>query len=204
MKAGAPLEGLLFPATYQFPPLKSARDLVELQIQTFRKMIAQVDLRRAARAHLTVYDVVTIASVIEREVSVPSERALVAAVIWNRLRVGMPLQMDSVVAYGLHLPGASLTAADFAIDTPYNVYLHRGLPPTPDLEPGPGRAASCRRPGPRLLSVFRRSRRRLRPALLRRHLPAVPQGQGESRPLTGRPVVRALPGRARADSPARD
>ena len=136
MKAGAPLEGLLFPATYEFPPLKTARDLVELQIQTFRKTIAQVDLRRATEAHLTVYDVVTIASVIEREVGAPSERALVAAVIWNRLRAPVPLQMDSVVAYGLRLPGASLTAADFEIDTPYNVYLHRGLPPTPIANAG--------------------------------------------------------------------
>ena len=97
--------------------------------------MAQVDLRRAEKAHLTVYDVVTIASVIEREVSVPSERALVAAVIWNRLRVGMPLQIDSVVAYGLPCrepPGPPRTSRS----TPLQRVPAQGTAPDPDLNPG--------------------------------------------------------------------
>jgi len=130
------LEGLLFPATYDFPPLKSARDLVEAQVTAFQKAFAKVDLARAKAANLTAYDVVVIASMIEREVRVPAERRLVAAVIWNRLRRAMALQIDAAVAYGLGKPGKAPTLNDLKRDTPYNTYLHTGLPPTPICNPG--------------------------------------------------------------------
>jgi UPF0755 protein len=130
------LEGLLFPATYDFPPLKDARGLAELQLAEFRGAFDQVDLRRARRKNLTAYDVVIIASMIEREVQVPAERRLVAAVIWNRLRLDMQLQIDATIIYALGHRKRALTQRDLEIDSPYNTYVHKGLPPTPICNPG--------------------------------------------------------------------
>lgn len=133
---GSSLEGLLFPATYEFPPVKDTRGLVEAQLGAFREHFAGVDLTRAKAHKLTPYDVVIIASLIEREVRAAEERPLVAAVIWNRLRKEMVLQIDASVAYGLGKPGKAPTIKDTRIDTPYNTYLHPGLPPTPICSPG--------------------------------------------------------------------
>ncbi len=130
------LEGLLFPATYEFPPLKTARDLVDLQLSEFGEAFNKIDLRRARRRNLTAYDVVTIASMIEREVQVPGERRYVAAVIWNRLRLDMPLQIDATIIYALGHRKRALTLNDLEIDSPYNTYRNRGLPPTPICNPG--------------------------------------------------------------------
>jgi UPF0755 protein len=135
-KKGEILEGMLFPATYEFPPLKTARDLVELQLAEFRGAFDEIDLRRAGRKSLTAYDVVIIASMIEREVQVPRERKLVAAVIWNRLRLDMPLQIDATIIYALGRRKKALTLDDLEIDSPYNTYRNRGLPPTPICNPG--------------------------------------------------------------------
>jgi UPF0755 protein len=135
-KSRGSLEGMLFPATYEFPPLKSARDLIELQLSEFRGAFGQIDLRRARRRNLTAYDVVIIASMIEREVQVPSERRIVAAVVWNRLRLQMPLQIDATIIYALGHRKRALTLDDLKIQSPYNTYLHRGLPPTPICNPG--------------------------------------------------------------------
>ena len=136
MKAGTRLEGLMFPAQFSFPPLKTPRDLVENQFSSFQDAFAQLDITRASKRHLSAYDVVIIASMVEREVKVPSERPLVAAVIWNRLRINMLLQVDPTVMYGLHKPGTAPTLHDLTIDSPYNTYLHKGLPPTPICNPG--------------------------------------------------------------------
>jgi UPF0755 protein len=135
-KPGTRLEGLLFPATYEFPPVKGPRGLAEAQLAGFRDAFAQVDLSRAKRRNLTPYDVVIIASMIEREVRVPAERPLVAAVIWNRLRLRMLLQVDATIEYALGHHKAQLSLADLKIKSPYNTYLVKGLPPTPICNPG--------------------------------------------------------------------
>jgi len=135
-KSGTSLEGLLFPATYDFPPLTDARSLVELQLATFMKAFSNVDLTRAKAANLTAYDVVIIASMIEREVQVPKERRVVAAVIWNRLRKGMLLQIDATLEYALGNHKQALTTKDLKVDSPYNTYRYLGLPPTPICNPG--------------------------------------------------------------------
>jgi UPF0755 protein len=135
-KAGTRLEGLLFPATYEFPPVKTPSDLVQAQLASFQDAFAQVNLDRAKQQHLTPYDVVIIASMIEREVRVPAERPLVAAVIWNRLRLHMLLQVDATIEYALGHHKAQLSLADLAIDSPYNTYRVKGLPPTPICNPG--------------------------------------------------------------------
>lgn len=130
------LEGLLFPKTYAFPPLESARQLVEAQLDEFKKAFAKVDLRRAKQKGLTAYEVVVIASMIEREVMVPKERVLVSAVIWNRLRIDMLLQIDATIEYALGRRKKRLTLDDLEVDSPYNTYRRKGLPPTPICNPG--------------------------------------------------------------------
>ena len=132
-----PLEGFLFPATYEFLPETTARRLVSLQVAAFRRGWAKVDLRFARSKNLTSYDVLIIASMIEREVVVPRERRLVAAVIYNRLRARMPLGIDAALRYGLDIPATeSITKAQLASDSPYNTRNRLGLPPTPISNPG--------------------------------------------------------------------
>jgi UPF0755 protein len=136
MRSGTRLEGLLFPATYEFPPLRTPRELVEYQLSSFRDTLSMIDLSRAGKRKLSAYDVVIIASMVEREVEVPAERPLVAAVIWNRLRLRMRLQVDATIAYALGRRKSALSLKDLKIRSPYNTYLHRGLPPTPICSPG--------------------------------------------------------------------
>jgi UPF0755 protein len=135
-KPGTTLEGMLFPATYDVAPKADARTFVEQQLAAFKENFSQVDMTRAKKANLTKYDVVIIASMIEREVRLPSERTLVAAVIWNRLRAHMLLQIDATIQYALGKTKPVLTYQDLKIDSPYNTYKHAGLPPTPISNPG--------------------------------------------------------------------
>ncbi len=135
-KKGTTLEGMLFPATYDAKPNAKARAFVATQLDAFEANFAKVDMRRARKANLTEYDVVIIASIIDREVRVPGERRLAAAVIWNRLREGMNLQLCSTVEYALGKTKPVLTYQDLKIDSPYNTYLHPGLPPAPISNPG--------------------------------------------------------------------
>jgi UPF0755 protein len=135
-KSGTTLEGMLFPATYEVVPKVSARAFVEKQLTAFEQNFAKVDMGRALKANLTPYDVVIIASMIDREALVPAERPLVAAVIWNRLRIDMLLQIDATIQYALGKGKPVLTYDDLKIDSPYNTYKHPGLPPTPISNPG--------------------------------------------------------------------
>ena len=131
------LEGFLFPALYEFTQLTSARELVADQLRAFRERFRGVDLGYARSKNLTPYDVLIIASMIEKETAVPRERRLVAAVIYNRLRNRMPLGIDATIRYGLDIPGTeSLTKKALRSDSPYNTRLRTGLPPTPIANPG--------------------------------------------------------------------
>jgi UPF0755 protein len=135
-KRGTTLEGMLFPATYEVLPKVKARAFVKTQLTAFDDNFAKVDMTRALKANLTPYDVVIIASMIDREALVPAERPLVAAVIWNRLRIDMLLQIDATIQYALGKTKPVLTFDDLEIDSPYNTYKHPGLPPTPISNPG--------------------------------------------------------------------
>ena len=136
-KKGTTLEGMLFPATYDVDPKKAtARKFVRDQLVAFDANFAKVDMRHARTANLTEYDVVIIASMIDREALVPAERPIVAAVIWNRLRKDMLLQIDATIQYALGKTKPLLTYDDLKIDSPYNTYKHAGLPPTPISNPG--------------------------------------------------------------------
>jgi len=131
------LEGFLFPATYQFLTSTTSRQLVLDQVQAFCHKWSRVNLAYARSKNLTPYDVLTIASMVEREASVPSERPLIAAVIYNRLRDRMQLGIDATLRYGLHIPPTkSITEAELRSSNPYNTRRFFGLPPTPIANPG--------------------------------------------------------------------
>jgi UPF0755 protein len=132
-----PLEGFLFPDTYDFDRSSSAAQLVQEQLQEFSSKWHTLNLSYARSKNLTPYDVLTIASMIEKEAVAPGDRAKVARVIYNRLRLGMSLGIDATIRYALHIPGTqSLTESELANPTPYNTRLHTGLPPTPIANPG--------------------------------------------------------------------
>ncbi len=132
-----PLEGFLFPATYAFTSRTTAPRLVADQLKTFRREWSRVSVRYARSKNLTPYDVVIVASMIEKEVRAPSERPLVAAVIYNRLKARMRLEIDATIRYALDVPPTeSLHQSQLRDPTPYNTRMHTGLPPTPIANPG--------------------------------------------------------------------
>jgi peptidoglycan lytic transglycosylase G len=131
------IEGFLFPATYEFTKLTSSARLVRDQLMAFRRNWRKVDLRYARSKNLTPYDVLIIASMIEKETVAPEERRLVAAVIYNRLRNRMPLGIDATIRYGRDVPGTEpLKESDLESNDPYNTRKRLGLPPTPISNPG--------------------------------------------------------------------
>ena len=137
---GAPtLEGFLGPETHVLTRSLPARELLATLVRTFRRSLPERFEERARALGRTPLEAVTIASLVEKETGVPSERALVSAVYHNRLRFGMPLQCDPTVVYALRRRGewtGSLTRAGLAVDDPYNTYARSGLPPGPIASPG--------------------------------------------------------------------
>jgi peptidoglycan lytic transglycosylase G len=141
------IEGFLFPSRYEFGPSTTAAQLVVLQLDAFVRDWARVKLSAARARGLDPYEVLTVASMIERETVVPAERALVSAVIYNRLDADMPLAIDATLRYGLGVPGTRpLTKADLASRTPYNTRRYKGLPPTPIGNPGLASIAAAAHP----------------------------------------------------------
>jgi uncharacterized YceG family protein len=141
------IEGFLFPATYEFTKLTSSARLVSDQLRAFRRNWRKVNLRYARSKNLTPYDVLIIASMIEKETVAPGERKLVAAVIYNRLRNGMPLGIDATIRYGRDVPGTEpLRQSDLESDDPFNTRNRLGLPPTPISNPGLASMRAAARP----------------------------------------------------------
>jgi UPF0755 protein len=136
---GAPapnLEGFLFPATYELEPNAPVEEVVTQQLEAFEQNFSGVDLSYAKKKNLTPYDVLIIASMVDREVQVPKERALVAAVIYNRLSRGEPLGIDATTRYETKNYTEPIQQSTFEKDTPYNTRTNAGLPPTPIGNPG--------------------------------------------------------------------
>lgn len=129
------LEGFLFPATYDIGTETTVEYLVDQQVSAFQANLDKVDLTYARSRNLDAFDVVTIASMVEREVQVPAERPIVAGVIYNRLRQKMRLDIDATVQYAVG-EWRELTAKDLASDSPYNTRKFPGLPPGPIASPG--------------------------------------------------------------------
>ena len=130
------LEGYLFPDTYDFPGGTTARQAVQLMVNRFERMWKPDWNARLRELRLTRHQVVTLASIVEKEVRRGEERPLVAAVYSNRLRIRMPLQADPTVQYATAKGRQALTRADLAIEHPYNTYRRPGLPPGPIASPG--------------------------------------------------------------------
>ena len=137
--AGRSFEGYLFPDTYALPRRTDASKLVHLMHDTFERALSE-DIRAAARARgLTERQLVTLASIVEKETGNPAERPLVASVYENRLRIGMALQCDPTIIYALELAGrydGNIRHDDLMFDSPYNTYRYPGLPPGPIASPG--------------------------------------------------------------------
>ena len=130
------VEGFLFPKTYEFPSEADEQYVIGRLLAQFEAEAETLDWDRAEELGLTPYEVVVVASMIEREARAPDERDKVSAVIHNRLREGMPLQIDAAIQYALPEDNRLLTEEDYEIESPYNTYLHAGLPPTPIASPG--------------------------------------------------------------------
>jgi uncharacterized YceG family protein len=140
-KLGAPTgtktaEGFLFPATYTLAGGATATQLVDDQLKAYTDNFRQVDMSYAKKKNLSRYDVLIIASMIEREAQLPRERALVSAVIYNRLKQGMPLGIDATIRYYTNNWTRPIRQSELQADEPYNSRLNRSLPPTPIGNPG--------------------------------------------------------------------
>ena len=136
-RSAASPEGFLFPDTYEFlAEGTTAHDVIQRLLDQFSTEAATLPWADADALGVTPYEIVVIASMVEEEAKLDGDRALIAAVIYNRLKVGMTLGFDTTVAYIDPDPSNGLTASDFLIDSPYNTRLNPGLPPTPISNPG--------------------------------------------------------------------
>ena len=133
---GGSMEGFLFPATYRVKESTTETAVVEMMLQKFDEELSQVDMSYAKSKNLTVTDVVTIASILERETNLSKEYPLVASVIYNRLKIRMKLQLDSTVFYGLKPGDTVINKSDLTNGEPHNTYSHPGLPAGPISNPG--------------------------------------------------------------------
>jgi UPF0755 protein len=145
-KDATDLEGFLFPATYQLKRGADVKQLVAKQLIAFRQRFRTIDLREAKRKNLTPYDVLIIASLVERETAVARERKLIASVIYNRLRAGTPLGIDATTRFQFNKWSGALTRSELASPSPYNTRNHTGLPPGPIGNPGVASMAAAAAP----------------------------------------------------------
>ncbi|MFO7980882.1 MAG: endolytic transglycosylase MltG [Candidatus Aminicenantes bacterium] len=133
------LEGYLFPETYHIPKNTSEEELIENMVSQFKKTFNPQWRERTREMGMNIREVVTLASLIEEETSVPEEKSLVSSVFHNRLKLGMKLDCDPTIIYALKKKGeyqGRLRNKDLKLDSPYNTYLYKGLPPSPISNPG--------------------------------------------------------------------
>lgn len=140
------LEGFLFPATYEIATTTTAQQLVDEQLAAYAANTSGIDYGYARARNLTRYDVLIIASMIEREVVVARERPIVASVIYNRLKAGMRLDIDATVQFAIGSWKPDLSTTDLAVDSPYNTRRFTGLPPGPIASPGADSIRAAARP----------------------------------------------------------
>jgi len=141
-------EGYLFPDTYQFVRGMTPEEMLGRMVQRMRSKLTP-ELRAKARERgLSVHELLTLASIIEREAVVKDEQRLISAVFWNRLRIGMPLQADPTVQYAVAKERRALSRGDLLVDHPYNTYVRPGLPPGPIASPGLGAIEATLDPAP--------------------------------------------------------
>jgi UPF0755 protein len=148
--AGTPtLEGAIAPGSYRILPGETVQTLVHQMVQRFDRQVASLHLDSAAASlGVTPAQLVIIASIVQKEGVYTKNMSKVARVVYNRLAKGTPLQMDSTVLYSIGQDGGIVTAADLALKTPYNTYLHTGLPPTAICTPSLGALSAAANPTP--------------------------------------------------------
>jgi UPF0755 protein len=130
------LEGFLFPDTYRFTRGMGEKRIAAILVNRFKAVLSHGYRTRLAELSMTMEELVTLASIIEKETGTPDERCLISAVLHNRLRAGMPLQSDPTVIYGISNFNGNLTKDDLQRAHPYNTYQLKGLPPGPIANPG--------------------------------------------------------------------
>jgi UPF0755 protein len=145
---GPSLEGYIFPDTYYLVRGMSPEDLLGRMVQRMRAKLTPAILERARARKLSVHELLTLASIVEREAVAREELRVIAAVFWNRLDRAMPLQADPTVQYAVRKERKALTRADLQVDDPYNTYRHTGLPPGPIASPGLGAIEATLDPAP--------------------------------------------------------
>jgi UPF0755 protein len=132
----ASVEGYLFPDTYQFVRGMTPEEMLGKMVHRMRAKLTPEIHGRAHELGLSTHQLLTLASIIEREAIVKDEQRVISAVFWNRLKIGMPLQADPTVQYAVAKERRALSRADLAVDHPYNTYVRPGLPPGPIASPG--------------------------------------------------------------------
>jgi len=133
------LEGYLFPETYHIPKNTIEKELIKMMVNQFKKTFNDKWKKRAEEIGMTIREVITLASLIEEETSVPKEKPVISSVFHNRLRLGMKLDCDPTIIYALKKKGefqGKLRNKDLKLNSPYNTYLYNGLPPSPISNPG--------------------------------------------------------------------
>jgi UPF0755 protein len=145
---GPSAEGYLFPDTYYFVRGMSPEQMLGRMIQRMQSKLTPELRQRAQARQMTVHELLTLASIIEREAVAREERPVISAVFWNRLRLAMPLQADPTVQYAVGRERRALTRTDLATDHPYNTYVRAGLPPGPIASPGLGAIEAALDPAP--------------------------------------------------------
>ncbi len=142
------LEGYLFPDTYYLPKGTTMHDVAKRMVQRYKEVFTDSYRKRAAELGMSEQQIITLASIIEKEAKVASERKLISAVYHNRLKKGMKLQADPTAVYGTKAWITKVTAKDLRRPSPYNTYLHKGLPPGPIANPGQGAILAALYPEP--------------------------------------------------------
>lgn len=134
---GNSLEGYLFPETYHFSKNISERKIIQKMLNTFKEQVAGPELINRAKAwNLSFHQIITLASLIEKETGIDEERKIISSVFHNRLKKNMRLQTDPTVIYAISNFDGNIRKKDLSIDSPYNTYKYRGLPPGPIASPG--------------------------------------------------------------------
>ena len=142
------VEGYLFPDTYQFVRGMKVEEMLGRMVQRTRTKLTPDIVARAQARGMSVHQLLTLASIVEREAAVKDEQKVIAAVFWNRLQIDMPLQADPTVQYAVGKERRGLTRADLHSDNPYNTYVYAGLPPGPIASPGMGAIEATLDPAP--------------------------------------------------------
>lgn len=134
--ANSGLEGYLFPDTYEIGQRKDPEEIIEIMLANFDKKIT-LDLRAEAdRQAKTIFEIITMASLIEKEVKTKEDKELVSGILWKRIKIGMPLQVDATISYITGRQGTKISIGETQTDSPFNTYRYRGLPAGPISNPG--------------------------------------------------------------------